>query len=134
MTNEEFEKKMEFIIEHQAQFSADIERLKELHAQAEIRMTQAEARMTRSENIIVRLYEDTNAKSTPSRTRRCVSSNPSPDRRAAQPLINVVERYISEGRTEGLKAGAKVSQSVAGQNCFTRQRNKSLRRPLNRSL
>lgn len=109
MTNEEFEKKMEFIIEHQAQFSADIERLKELHAQAEIRMA-------RTENIIVRLYQDTSAKfnaladsqmrlveaqaQTDVRFNALIETQAQTDERL-NTLINVVERYISEGRNGG---------------------------------
>ena len=35
MNNEEFERKMSFIVEHQAQFAADIQQLQETQAQTE---------------------------------------------------------------------------------------------------
>ncbi len=35
MTNDETQRKMDFIVNQQEQFSADIQRLKELHTQAE---------------------------------------------------------------------------------------------------
>lgn len=55
MTNEEWERQAEFIVSHQAQFSADIQRLNELHEQAD-------ARLTRLEMIIVGLHRDTDTK------------------------------------------------------------------------
>ena len=48
MTNEEIQSKMNFIIEHQAQFAADIQMLKEAH-------TRGEERITKIENVILRL-------------------------------------------------------------------------------
>ncbi len=48
MTNDETQRKMDFIVNQQAQFSADIQRLKELH-------TQAEERLTRIEGVVLRL-------------------------------------------------------------------------------
>lgn len=48
MTNEEIQSKMNFIIEHQAQFAADIEMLKEAH-------TRGEERMTKIEDVVLRL-------------------------------------------------------------------------------
>jgi ABC-type transporter Mla subunit MlaD len=135
MTNEEWERQVEFIVSHQAQFSADIQRLNELHEQAD-------ARLTRIEMIIVGLHqdtdtklnalaedtnakfnalaEDTNAKFNAlidsqmrlvesqakaderldaladSHTRLAESQAKSDERLTA--FINVVERYISEGR------------------------------------
>jgi hypothetical protein len=55
MTNEEWERKVEFIVSQQAQFSADIQQLKELYVQAD-------ERLTRIENIIVGLHQATEAK------------------------------------------------------------------------
>jgi predicted nucleic acid-binding Zn-ribbon protein len=48
MTNDETQRKMDFIVDQQAQFSIDIQRLKELH-------TQAEERLTRIEGVVLRL-------------------------------------------------------------------------------
>jgi chromosome segregation ATPase len=47
MTNDETQRKMDFIVNQQAQFSADIHHLKELHAQAEKRIATIEDTMTR---------------------------------------------------------------------------------------
>ncbi|HEY0077852.1 MAG TPA: hypothetical protein VGB73_04335 [Pyrinomonadaceae bacterium] len=57
MTNEEMQRKMDFIVEQQAQFSADIQELKQLHVLAD-------ARMTRMENVVVNLANQTEARFT----------------------------------------------------------------------
>ena len=110
MTNEEWERKVKFIVGQQAQFSADIQQLKELH-------TQAEARMTHIENIIVTAYEVTDAKinalaeDTTAKINALADSHIRLEDSLAHlaesqaktderlnVFINVVERYISEGR------------------------------------
>lgn len=48
MTNDETQRKMDFIVEQQAEFSADIQRLKELH-------TQAEGRLAKIEDVVLSL-------------------------------------------------------------------------------
>jgi hypothetical protein len=50
MANDDIERKIEFIVNQQAQFSADIIELKELHVKAE-------ARMTNLENAVLRLVD-----------------------------------------------------------------------------
>ena len=50
MGNDDIERKIEFIVNQQAQFSADIIELKELHVKAE-------ARMTNLENAVLRLVD-----------------------------------------------------------------------------
>jgi hypothetical protein len=50
MGNDDIERKIEFIVNQQAQFSADIIELKELHVKAE-------ARMTNLENVVLRLVD-----------------------------------------------------------------------------
>lgn len=50
MANDDIERKIEFIVNQQAQFSADIAELKELHVKAE-------ARMTNLENVVLRLVD-----------------------------------------------------------------------------
>jgi phage host-nuclease inhibitor protein Gam len=55
MTNEEMERHVNFIVEQQAQFSADIQQLKQLHVQAD-------ARMTRLETVVVNLANQTEAR------------------------------------------------------------------------
>lgn len=47
MTNEETQRKMDFIVAQQAQFSADIQHLKELHTQAEKRFAKTDDILTR---------------------------------------------------------------------------------------
>ena len=50
MANDDIERKIEFIVNQQAQFSADIIELKDLHVKAE-------ARMTNLENVVLRLVD-----------------------------------------------------------------------------
>lgn len=50
MANDDIDRKIEFIVNQQAQFSADIIELKELHVKAE-------ARMTNLENVVLRLVD-----------------------------------------------------------------------------
>lgn len=103
MTNEEWERKVEFIVSQQAQFSADIQELKELHVQAE-------ARMTRMEKVILAVHEDTNARinalvedtnakfdALVDSHMRLAESQARTDERLNS-FINIVERYISEGQ------------------------------------
>jgi chromosome segregation ATPase len=57
MSNDELQRKMDFIVNQQAQFSSDIQQLKELHAQAEQRMTKIEDVVLRLGNATVALTE-----------------------------------------------------------------------------
>lgn len=101
MNNEELDKRIEFIIEQQAHFSADIQQLRELH-------TQADARMTRMESIVLRLYEDTDAKFNAlvdsqirlmdSQTRLTEAQVRTDE--GLNAFITVVERYISNDGNE----------------------------------
>ena len=106
MSEEEMRKKMEFIVEQQAQFTVDIQQLKELAAQAD-------ARMTRLENVVVRFANDTESRfsvlldaQTRAEQRMAVLADSQAALAGSQSrtderlntLINVVERYISEGR------------------------------------
>ncbi|MFN2454781.1 MAG: hypothetical protein ABR577_11230 [Pyrinomonadaceae bacterium] len=50
MSEEEMQRKMEFIVEQQAQFTADIQLLKERDAQAEVRMAKLEEVVLRLAN------------------------------------------------------------------------------------
>jgi hypothetical protein len=85
MSNEEFERKMAFIIEQQAQFSADIQQL--------------QATQMQTENVVGRLanatlagFNDVNAK-----INALVDSQIRTDENLRN-LIAVVDRYFSEGR------------------------------------
>jgi ABC-type transporter Mla subunit MlaD len=69
MTNEEFERKMEFIVNQQAQFSAGMEELREAQAQTERRAAQLEQVVAETHQVVNRLagvtlegFKDTNAK------------------------------------------------------------------------
>ena len=62
MTNEEFEKKMEFIVEHQAQFASDIQQLREAQTRAEQRLAQTEDLLTRLVTVTFEGFKDVNAK------------------------------------------------------------------------
>ncbi len=88
MSNEEFERKMAFIVEQQAQFAADIQQLQATQAQ--------------TENVVGRLanatlagFNDVNAK-----LESLVDSQIRTDE-TLRNLIAVVDRYFSEGRNGG---------------------------------
>ena len=92
MNNEEFERKMSFIVEQQAQFAADIQQMRELQAQ--------------TENVVGRLahatlegFGDVNAKidSLVDSQIRLTEAQTLTDGNLRN-LIAVVDRYFSEGR------------------------------------
>ena len=85
MNNEEFEKRMEFILEQQAQFSADIQQLREVQAQTE-------SVLARLANVTLEGFNDVNAK-----INALVDSQIRTDENLRN-LIAVVDRYLSEGR------------------------------------
>ena len=62
MTNEQFEKRMEFIIEHQARFASDIQRLEEAQARTEQAVAQTEQIVARLANVTAEGFKDGNAK------------------------------------------------------------------------
>jgi len=122
MTNEEFERKMEFIVNHQAQFSAGMEELRE--AQAELREAQArtEGRVTQIEQLVNRLaaatlegFKDTNAKIDAlvdshirlQESHERLSEAQSRTEESLKNLIAVVDRYFEgrNGRTGGETPG-----------------------------
>jgi len=94
MTEEEMQKKMEFIVEQQAQFAVNIETLREAQQRTETNLAQvaaAQAQMARSQahmNEVVAVMAEAQERT---------------DRKLAETdgrlntLINVVERHISEG-------------------------------------
>jgi hypothetical protein len=92
MTNEEFEKRMEFIIDQQAQFAADIQQLREVQAQ--------------TESIVARLaigtlerFDDVNSKIN-ALVDSQINLNEAQSRtdESLRNLIAVVDRYFTEGR------------------------------------
>lgn len=92
MTNEEFEKRMEFILEQQAQFSADIQQLREAQAQTE-------SIVARLANGTLEAFNDVNAKiSVLVDSQINLTEAQSRTDENIKNLIAVVDRYFTEGR------------------------------------
>ena len=92
MNNEEFERKMSFIVEQQAQFATDIQQLRELQAQTENvvgRLAQATLEGFRDVNAKIDSLVDSQIRLTEAQTH--TDEN-------LRNLIAVVDRYFSEGR------------------------------------
>jgi len=85
MNNEEFERKMAFIVEQQAQFAADIQQLQETQAQTE-------KVVGRLANATLAGFNDVNVK-----IDALVDSQIRTDE-TLRNLIAVVDRYFSDGR------------------------------------
>jgi len=106
MSNEEFERKMAFIVEQQAQFASDIQQLREVQTQLQATQVQTEQVVARLANVTLEGFKDVNAKidalvdsqirlnEAQSRTDENVSRTDENLRN----LIAVVDRYFSEGR------------------------------------
>jgi uncharacterized protein YjcR len=69
MSNEDFERKMAFIVNQQAQFAVDIEKLREAQAKTEEAMTHLAGAQAKTEEVLTRLayvtnegFKDVNAK------------------------------------------------------------------------
>lgn len=92
MTNEEMQKTMQFILEQQAQFVVDIQKLQETHAQTE-NLVQRLAVFT------VKGFEEVNDKinALVDSHVRLTDSQAKTDE-ALRNLMTVVDRYFSEGR------------------------------------
>jgi hypothetical protein len=92
MNNEEFERKMSFIVEQQAQFAADIQQMRELQAQTEGvvgRLAHATLEGFRDVNAKIDSLVDSQIRLTEAQT--LTDGN-------LRNLIAVVDRYFSEGR------------------------------------
>lgn len=98
--NNRLEKRIEFIVEQQANFSVSIQQLQEAQANAD-------KRMTRLENIMVRFYEDTSTK-----IDALIDAQLRTDQRLSETndrlnvLIDVVERFVTNGRKSNNKKSA----------------------------
>ena len=92
MTNEEFEKRMEFILEQQAQFTSDIQQLREAQARTEQLVNRLAA-------VTLEGFKDVNAKidALVDSHIRLTESQSRTDENLRN-LIAVVDRYFSEGR------------------------------------
>ncbi len=95
MTNDEAQRKMDFIVNQQAQFSADIQRLNELH-------TQAEERLTRIEGVVLRLANFTENGFTNLTAAQTDLTNAQTDLTNAQTLLDtrMAELAESQAHTE----------------------------------
>jgi chaperonin cofactor prefoldin len=102
MTNEELEKRVEFIIEHQAQLTAKVEELAAIQSQSEIRLSRVEESFV----LLVQMAKitdsrlDTLTQNVDTLTEKVIAltdAQKNTDERL-NTLIGVVERYISEGR------------------------------------
>ena len=104
MTNEEFEKKMEFIVEQQAQFATDIQQLREAQAQLQAAQAQTERVVARLANVTLEGFKDVNAKidALVDSQIRLTEAQSRTDENLRN-LIAVVDRYFSgrNGSSEG---------------------------------
>jgi len=92
MNNEEFERKMSFIVDQQAQFAVDIQQMRELQAQTEDvvgRLAHATLEGFRDVNAKIDSLVDSQIRLTEAQT--LTDGN-------LRNLIAVVDRYFSEGR------------------------------------
>ena len=92
MTNEEFERRMEFILGQQSQFASDIQQLREVQAQTE----QIVARLAIG---TLERFDDVNAKINELVDSQ-INLNEAQSRtdESLRNLIAVVDRYFTEGR------------------------------------
>lgn len=99
MSNEEFERKIAFIVEQQAQFASDIQQLREAQAQTEQVVAQTGEIVGRLANATLEGFRDVDAK-----INALVDSQIRTDQNLSRTdenlrnLIAVVDRYFSEGR------------------------------------
>ena len=106
MNNEEFERKMAFIVEQQAQFATDIQQLGEVQGQLQATQAQTENVVARLANATLEGFKDVNAKidALVDAQIRLNESQAHTDKNLARTdenlrnLIAVVDRYFSEGR------------------------------------
>jgi division protein CdvB (Snf7/Vps24/ESCRT-III family) len=99
MSNEEFERKMAFIVEQQAQFATDIQQLREVQAQLQATQVQTEQVVARLANVTLEGFKDVTAKidalvDFQIRT----DENLSRTDESLRNLIAFVDRYFREGR------------------------------------
>ena len=91
MNNEEFEKRMAFIVEQQAQFASDIQRLQESQARTDQVVAQTGEIVARLANVTHVGFNEVNAK-----INALVDSQIRTDENVRN-LVAVVDRYFSEG-------------------------------------
>jgi len=89
MTNEEMQKTMRFILDQQAQFTTDIQMLRESQAEFQRQVTEAQAAFDTRMGRLAEATLTTFGRLTEAQTRTEERLNT---------LISVVDRYFSEGR------------------------------------
>ncbi len=99
MNNEEFERKMAFIVEQQAQFAADIQQMREVQGQLQVTQAQTENVVARLAHATLEGFKDVNVKidSLVDSQIRLTEAQSHTDEHLKN-LIAVVDRYFSEGR------------------------------------
>lgn len=99
MSNEEFDRRMSFIVEQQAQFASDTQQLREAQTQTAQTVAQTDEMLNRLANATFEGFKDVNAK-----INALVDSQIRTDENVQRTdeslrnLITVVDRYFSEGR------------------------------------
>ena len=92
MSNEELERRMAFIVEQQAQFTSDIQWLRESQTRTDQVVAQTGEIVARLANVTLEGFKDVNAK-----INALVDSQIHTDE-SLRNLVAVVDRYFSEGR------------------------------------
>ena len=99
MTDEEFQRKMDFIVDHQAQFASDMQQLRESQAKTDQTVAQTGEIVARLANVTAEGFKDVTAKIdalVDSHIR--LSDAQSRTDENLRNLIAVVDRYFREGR------------------------------------
>ena len=92
MSNEEVNRRIAFIIEQQAQFTSDIQQLREAQSELQATQVQTEQVVARLAHVTLEGFKDVSAK-----INSLVDSQIRTDENLRN-LIAVVDRYFSEGR------------------------------------
>ena len=99
MTNEDFEKTKEFILQQQAQFTSDMQQLREAQAKTDQVVTQTVEIVGRLAHATLEGFNDTNAKINALVDSQInLSEAQSRTHEDLTNLIAVVDRYFTEGR------------------------------------
>jgi tetrahydrodipicolinate N-succinyltransferase len=99
MTNEEMQKTMQFILEQQAQFTVNIQKLQEAQGKTDEKVAQLEGLVTRLAAATLEGFKDVNAKINALADAQIrTEENLSKTNEEMRNLIAVVDRYFSEGR------------------------------------
>ncbi len=99
MTEEELNRKMEFIVEQQVQFTVDIQKIQEAHAQGEKRISRLEGAFVSLYNTVTKIAE--NQQKTDEQLKELAASNKATHEMLNEmgerlnALILVVERHVS---------------------------------------